>query len=144
MQGPAPTPHAPPPITVEELVARFLDGTLPRDAWTHPAHLFVCHHLLQTATPHEVLEQLRVLIPAHNERVGILPYHGGYHETVTRYYVEAVSHAALRSTAELLAAPSCQRDAPMRHWSPEVLGSPAARHTWVEPDRAPLPWDLAT
>ena len=136
MQGPA----ASSPITVDELVASFLAGTLPRESWTHPAHLFVCEHLLRTATTTEVLADLRVRIPVHNERVGVLPYHGGYHETVTRYYVEAVAATAPQSTSDLLAAPLCQRDAPMRHWSRRVLGSPEARRRWVEPDRAPLPW----
>lgn len=140
MQGPAPTPPAPTPITVEELVDRFLAGTLPREAWTHPAHLFVCHHLLQINSAEEVLADLRMRIPAHNERVGVLPYHGGYHETITRYFVEAVDAAAPATTAELLAAPACLRQAPLRHWTPEVLGSPEARRTWVPPDRDPLPW----
>lgn len=140
MQGPAPSS----PITVDEVVTRFLDGTLSRDAWTHPAHLFVCHHLLQTASPDEVLAQLRVLIPAHNARVGVLPYHGGYHETITRYFVNAVAHAAPQTTSDLLADPRCQRDAPLRHWSPEVLGSPEARRSWVEPDRGALPWSRTT
>jgi hypothetical protein len=135
--------HAPvstSPTSVDEVVAAFLAGTLPREAWTHPAHLFVCHHLLQTASPDDVLDRLRVLIPAHNERVGVLPYHGGYHETVTRYYVGAVAHLAPCSIPTLLAARTCRRDAPVRHWSSEVLRSPEARHAWVEPDRAPLPW----
>ena len=136
MRGPSATT----PVTVDELVASFLAGTLPRESWTHPAHLFVCRALLQEASPAAVLDDLRVRIPAHNERVGLLPYHGGYHETITRYYVEAVADARSQTIAELLAAPACQRDAPLRHWSPEVIGSPEARRTWVEPDRAPLPW----
>lgn len=137
MPGPAPCT----PTTADELVASFLAGTLPREAWTHPAHLLVCRHLLETATPDEVLEDLRLRIAAHNERVGLLPQHGGYHETITRYYVEAVAHVQPRTTADLLAAPTCQREAPLRHWSPDLLRSPDARRTWVEPDRAPLPWN---
>ena len=35
-------------------------------------------------------------------------------------------------------------DAPLRHWSPEVLGSPEARRSWVEPDRGALPWSRTT
>lgn len=137
MQGPAPTPA---PITVDEVVERFLAGTLPREWWTHPAHLFVCHHLLEAMSPDEVLADLRVRIPAHNQRVGVLPYHGGYHETITRYYVGAVAATAPATTAALLAAPVCQREAPLRHWTPEAIGSPEARRTWVPPDRDPLPW----
>lgn len=140
MQSPTRISSATSPRTVDELVAAFLAGTLTREAWTHPAHLFVCHHLLETASPDEVLADLRVRIPAHNDRVGLLPHHGGYHETITRYFVEAVADADPRTTADLLAAPSCQREAPLRHWSPEALRSPEARRRWLEPDRAPLPW----
>ncbi|WP_421120508.1 hypothetical protein ACE2AJ_04110 [Aquihabitans daechungensis] len=141
MHGPVSSPTSPSsPVSVDQLVAAFLAGTLPREAWTHPAHLFVCHHLLLTATPDEALDRLRVLIPAHNERVGLLPGHGGYHETVTRYFVEAVAAVRPQAIAELLAAPATQRGAPLRHWSSAVLGAPEARRAWVEPDRAPLPW----
>lgn len=129
------------PITVDELVARFLAGTLPRESWTHAAHLFVCQHLLRTATPGEVLTDLRVRIPEHNARVGVLPHHGGYHETITHYFVEAVAATGpAASTAALLADHRCQRDAPLRHWSASLLGSEAARTTWVDPDLEPLPW----
>jgi hypothetical protein len=138
--GPTPAPSAPTPTTVDALVASFLDGTLPREAWTHAAHLFVCRHLLAAASPAEVVDDLRVRIPAHNERVGVLPYHGGYHETITRYFVEAVAAVAPSTTAELLAASALQREAPLRHWSRTVLGSAEARRTWVPPDRDPLPW----
>jgi hypothetical protein len=138
MQGRSPSPS---PITVDELVANFLAGTLPRESWTHPAHLFVCQHLLRTATPDEVLADLRHRIPDHNARVGVLPYHGGYHETVTRYYVEAVAATGPDATApDLLVDPRCQRDAPLRHWSAPLLGSKVARSMWVDPDLEPLPW----
>ncbi|HWJ61964.1 MAG TPA: hypothetical protein VNS19_08325 [Acidimicrobiales bacterium] len=137
-------PGSPTPTDADELVARFLTGTLPREAWTHPAHLVVCHHLLQTAAPDEVLADLRTRIPAHNERVGVLAHHGGYHETITRYFVEAVADAAPPTTAALLADPRCQREAPLRHWTPEALGSAEARRTWVPPDRDPLPWSATS
>ena len=137
MQGRSPSPS---PITVDELVANFLAGTLPRESWTHPAHLFVCQHLLRTATPDEVLADLRHRIPDHNARVGVLPYHGGYHETVTRYFVEAVGRVGAHAVDEVVDHPWCHVDAPARHWSRGLLWSDAARSRWVEPDLAPLPW----
>lgn len=138
-----PTTH--PPHAADAVVRRFLAGDLDAPAWTHAAHLFVCRHVVAEAgsTP-AALARLRVLIQAQNERAGLLPYHGGYHETITRYFVEAVAATAPTTTAELLAAPACQRDAPLRHWSPEVLGSPEARRTWVAPDRDALPWSTTT
>jgi hypothetical protein len=126
--------------TADDLVVRFLAGTLPRAEWTHAAHLLVCRHLLIGSSPAEVLAELRVRIPDHNARVGLAPHHGGYHETITQYFVGAVAATAATTEAELLATPACRSDAPHRHWSPERLGSTEARRAWVEPDLAPLPW----
>lgn len=138
--GPMPTSASTRSTTTDDLVVRFLAGTLPRADWTHPAHLLVCRHLLAAASPAEVLAELRVRIPEHNQRVGLLPHHGGYHETITQYFVGAVAATAATTEAELLAASACRRDAPLRHWSPERLDSDEARRAWVEPDLAPLPW----
>jgi len=127
--------------TVASIVSRFVVGTLSHAEWDHAAHLAVCLSLLQAPErPEVVLDQLRRLIPAHNERVGIRPDHGAYHETITRYFVEAVAHARPATFADLLADPTCAREAPQRHWSPAVLASLDARRHWVEPDLAPLPW----
>ena len=125
------------------MVERFLAGTLPAAAWTHRAHLLVCHHLLQSASPTDVLADLRRRIPAHNERVGLPAGRRGYHETITRYFVEAVA-AGPGTADELLADPACRRDAPQRHWSPEALATEAARTGWLPPDLEPLPWPAPT
>lgn len=139
-------PTTPRPESADDLVDRFLTGTLEATAWTHAAHLFVCRHVVATSETTEVaLDRLRILIQAHNERAGLLPYHGGYHETVTRYFVEAVAGLGPGATdAELLADPACGRDAPGRHWTRAVLGSDEARRTWVAPDLLPLPWASRT
>lgn len=140
---PMPDTAVPPsPIeTVDDVVQRFLDGTIDDASWTHPAHLFVCRHLL--ANEHDVetaFACMRALIKVHNARVTPGGGHGAYHETVTRYFVEAVANATTQSDAALLTDPTCRRDAPRRHWSSDLLASPEARRGWVEPDLAPLPW----
>ena len=136
-------PSLPPVESVDDVIERFLAGTLDRDAWTHPAHLMVCRHLVDTTPDIDAaIARMQTLIQAHNARVGVAQGHGGYHETITRYYVQAVAATAPATTADLLAAPALQREAPLRHWSREVLGSSEARSTWVPPDRDPLPWSL--
>lgn len=141
-------PHAaaqPPPASVEEVVARFLDGSLAAEQWTHPAHLFVCRHVLATSETTEVaVGRLRALINDHNERVGIRPGHGGYHETVTRYFVEAMADANPPTIAALLTEPTLRREAPLDHWSRERLATDEARSGWIDPDLAPLPWPTRT
>ncbi|MCU1352330.1 MAG: hypothetical protein JWM05_1539, partial [Acidimicrobiales bacterium] len=59
---------------------------------------------------------------------------------LTRYYVHAVAAARPSPLARLVDDPTCDRRAPLRHWSSGVLGSVAARTSWVEPDLEPLPW----
>ena len=104
-------------------------------------NLFVCRHLLATTdTPDIALDRLRPLIHRHNERVGIRPGFGGYHETISRYFVWAMAHANPPTIAALLMERSLRRDAPRRHWTTESLHTEAARTTWVDPDLAPLPW----
>jgi hypothetical protein len=130
-----------PPATVEAVVARFLDGTLAPEQWTHPAHLFVCRHVLATSETTEVaVTRLRALICAHNDRVGLRPGQGGYHETITRYFAGAMAHANPPTIASLLTEPTLRREAPLDHWSADLLATDDARTAWVDPDLAPLPW----
>jgi hypothetical protein len=145
----APEPSAP-PLGDEDVVVQFLAGRLDADRWDHHAHLLVCHHLVAVGGgPVGALARIRPLIQAHNARVGlrtarrraegVAPTSKGYHETITRYFIGAVHHAAV-PVAGLLAEPTLTRTAPGLHWSPTALGSPEARAGWVPPDRAALPW----
>lgn len=72
-----------------------------------------------------------------------------YHETMTRAWVRLVA-AALRHEPDdvgfealLAARPELtQRSLLERHFSAELLATPRARASWVEPDRTPLPLTL--
>jgi len=65
-----------------------------------------------------------------------------YHETLTRFWVRIVAHAAAPTFEETLNRHPLLLDKglPLRHWSREVLFGDAARAAWVEPDLAPLPF----
>jgi len=65
-----------------------------------------------------------------------------YHETLTRFWVRIVAHAAAPTFEETLNRHPLLLDngLPLRHWSREVLFGDAARAAWVEPDLAPLPF----
>ena len=65
-----------------------------------------------------------------------------YHETLTRFWVRIVAHAAAPTFEETLTQHPLLLDKglPLRHWSREVLFGDAARAAWVEPDLAPLPF----
>lgn len=132
---------------LDRLAAAFLDGTLPKGAWTHEAHLRVgVWHLLRYPVA-EALERLREGIRRYNEATGTgNSAHAGYHETITRFYVGVIGRfvaGADRSRpadelADDLVAQHGDRALPLRHWSAERLMSPEARLGWVEPDRESL------
>lgn len=127
------------PPDVDDVVTLFLAGRLDAPRWDHHAHLLVCHHLLAVeGGPQGALARMRPLIRSHNARVGTRTGRG-YHETITRYYIGAVHHAA-PPVAGLGAEPALARTALGRHWTPTLLGSRQATTDWVPPDRAPLPW----
>jgi hypothetical protein len=132
---------------LEDLVRRFDACALPRPEWTHAAHLavglwHVCRYGRDGA-----LTRLRTGITRLNESNGVAnSATGGYHETVTRAYVELLAAFAARDpnrtvverVTALLADPLADRNALLRFYSRQRLESSEARLDWVEPDVAPL------
>ena len=130
-----------------ELLRRFEDCTLPREEWTHAAHLTVAlWHLLQFDWP-EAVARVRRGIKRYNAAHGILTTPtGGYHETLTIFWLRAVrafleaernEARALVHLANELAA-THDKSLPLSYYTRERLFSPEARATWVEPDLKPL------
>ncbi|HWV61746.1 MAG TPA: hypothetical protein VN034_13875 [Sphingopyxis sp.] len=126
----------------------LLACALPREAWTHEAHLAACLWLLAERPDIDVDAEIAGLIRRFNESVGgVNDDHGGYHDSITRAYVAGV-RLFLRETAEtelaarvnaLLLSEIGRRDWPLRFYSRDLLFSVAARRGFVEPDLAPLP-----
>lgn len=83
----------------------------------------------------------RTSIRRYNETTGVANTDtGGYHETITRYYLSVLArHAAAGSAfADVLADPATDHDAVLRHWRRETVFSVAARRGWVPPDLVAL------
>ena len=130
-----------------ELLRRFEDCTLPREEWTHAAHLTVAlWHLLQFDWP-EAVARVRARIKRYNAAHGIRTTPtGGYHETLTLFWLRAVRAflEAERNEARALVhlanelAETHDRNLPLEHYTRELLFSPEARAHWVEPDLKPL------
>lgn len=122
--------------------------TLPREAWTHEAHLAACLWLLSERPDIDVDAEIARIIRGYNESVGgVNDDRQGYHDSITRAYVAGV-RLFLSETAEtglaarvngLLRSPMGARDWPLRFYSRDLLFSIAARRRFVEPDLAPLP-----
>lgn len=129
------------------LVRGFEDCTLPREEWTHAAHLTVAlWHLLEFDWP-EAVERVRRGIKRYNAAHGIVTTPtGGYHETLTvfwlrhvRSFLEAGRNEARSLVAlanELIA--TADKNLPLEHYTRERLLSPEARAAWVEPDKLRL------
>lgn len=130
-----------------DLLHQFEACTLPKDAWTHEAHLMVAiaYNLLYGHTA--ALERVRQNIIRYNEAVGTLNTdHSGYHETITCFWIwltdcflqmqedksmEVVCNAFMRSRY-------MHKKMPLRYYSTALLFSTTARKVLVEPDLSPL------
>src|SRR5215210_346823 len=108
------------------LVRRFEDCTLPREEWTHAAHLTVAlWHLLQFDWP-EASARVRRGIKRYNaaHAVHTTPT-GGYHETLTLFWLRTVrtfleaerneARALVRLANELAA--TADRGLPLAHYT---------------------------
>ena len=129
----------------EGLLAR----SLPREEWTHEAHLAATTYLLLRHREIDLDEELPGLIRRYNESVGgVNDDTRGYHHTITRVFLhgvrlflnEADSAEPLHELVnELLLSPMGRRDWPLRFYSRGRLLSVPARRAFVQPDIAALP-----
>jgi len=132
---------------IECLVRNFESCLLPRDQWTHAAHLTVAlWYLLRHSWP-EAVRLMRERIKRYNEAKGIIETpESGYHETITlfwlrmvRRFVETPSReCSLVALANGLIERYGNRSLPLEFYTRERLMSREARTGWVEPDLEPL------
>ncbi len=127
----------------DAFIAEFAAGRLPQARWTHHAHLAVGLWYLERLAFEDALAAVRAAIRRHNESVGLANTDSsGYHETLTRLYLQAIAahrgqHRALalpEALRQLLASPLADTAWPLRYYSRELLFSVRARRAWVEPD----------
>lgn len=134
---------------VTHVAEGFLARTLPREEWTHEAHLATTTYLLLKRPDVEVDRELPGLIRSYNESVGgVNDDTQGYHETITRVFLHGVRLFLAEADGaeplhelvnELLLSPMGRRDWALRFYSPERLFSVEARRMFVAPDLATLP-----
>ena len=129
----------------EGLLAR----SLPREEWTHEAHLAATTYLLIRHREIDLDEELPGLIRRYNESVGgVNDDTQGYHDTITRVFLhgirlflnEADSAEPLHELInELLLSSMGGREWPLRFYSRDRLLSVPARRAFLKPDIAALP-----
>jgi hypothetical protein len=136
-----------PDSKTDQLAAAFCERSLPKDQWTHEAHLRVgLWHLLRHPSD-TALTLLRERISEYNVASGTENTDdSGYHETITRFFVIRIAQFVATAdrtrpiddlAAELILLLGDPR-APLEFYSRERLMSVEARRGWVEPDVRPL------
>ena len=147
------TDYSPRLFTSDAEIVRIGEGllarTLPREDWTHEAHLAATTYLLTCRPDVDLDTRLADIIRSYNERVGgVNSDTEGYHETITRVYLhgvrlflaEADSKEPLHELVnEVLLSPMGRRDWPLRFYSRDCLFSVEARKAMIPPDLAVLP-----
>ncbi len=133
----------------EQLVKGFIQCTLPKEEWTHEAHLigglYMLAHFGENA-----MDEMRTRIQQFNQSVGgVNDDHNGYHETMTRFWLWLLKkkfvgengqvHWNQENLEELLAEESlAERNCWQEYYSEEVMKSVAARRGFVAPDKMPF------
>jgi len=132
---------------VAALLAAFRSTALPHASWNHRAHLAVALVLARELDRPAVLETMRAGIQRYNAAHGVISTPtGGYHETLTRFYmhlvdcyINEVPAADLAEDANRLYLQWGRRDLALEYYTRERLFSEAARADWVEPNLRSLP-----
>ena len=147
------TEHSPRLFTTDAEIERLGEGllacTLPREDWTHEAHLAATIYLVVRRADIELDAELPGIIRRFNESVGgVNSDTEGYHETITRSFLDGVRiflkeadvseplHALVNG---LLLSPMGRRDWPLRFYSRDRLFSVEARRSHVAADIAGMP-----
>jgi hypothetical protein len=134
------------PRTEEEItafVAAFEAGTLPKDRWTHGAHVLTGAWYVHELGEAAATDRMRLCVSRYNEAVGGKnTATSGYHETVTVFWIKvlAADRAQWAGMERAEFAWHCVETlAPVRNllaqfYSYDVVGSTEARREWREPD----------
>ncbi|TPD62045.1 hypothetical protein FIV46_04575 [Emcibacter nanhaiensis] len=133
---------------MDSLTDRLCAECLPRAEWTHEGHLAAGYCLLNRHGLEKCLIDMPGIIRRHNTSVGTPNSDSdGYHETITLFYLKAISHFIEQPAPDtdyvdnlnrLILGPYGDKDFPLRYYSEELLFSVPARYGWVEPDLGPL------
>lgn len=131
----------------EDLVAKFNSCSLPKEKWTHEAHLIVAIWYCKSYDLPRALNLLRYHIKTFNISVGTPNSDTqGYHETLTRFwlliaanFVNLDKEKSFEETAEaFINSHWASRTLALGFYTKETLFSVVARKNWVDPDLTPF------
>ena len=127
----------------------LLSSTLPREEWTHEAHLAATIYLLTRRPDIDLDADLPGIIRGYNESVGgVNDDTQGYHDTITRSFLQGARLFLMEANPDdgladlvnqFIHSPMGRRDWPLLFYSRERLLSVEARRNFVPPDLRALP-----
>ena len=130
---------------IDAFIADFESGTLPKERWTHAAHILTGACYVYSLGEAAAIQRMRDRVSAFNLAVGgqNTPT-SGYHETVTVFWIKLI--ATQLATTEARADFAHQT---VRHFVDrdniyadfydfDILASEEARRIWIEPNIRPL------
>ncbi|MGB5962607.1 MAG: hypothetical protein WBG73_18355 [Coleofasciculaceae cyanobacterium] len=128
---------------IVNLIKAFENCTLPRDEWTHQAHLIVALWYLTHSSQLEAIKGIRERIQNYNNAIGIkTTKDSGYHETITLFWINIVCQYLIVEEKNLpvvdlvngLNSHYNNPRLPLEYYSCDRLMSWQARRSWIEPD----------
>ncbi|NYF78955.1 hypothetical protein [Granulicella arctica] len=129
-------------VEIQEFLAAFESGTLPKARWTHAAHLLTGACYVHGLGEEAAIEQMRGAVRRYNEAVGGQNTStSGYHETITVFWIKVLAvllaSEAMMSRAEF-AACAVERYTQARSlfrgfYDFDIVASTEARRVWIEP-----------
>lgn len=132
---------------ISELIEGFEGGTLPKEQWTHRAHLMMAVWYLSKLDAAQATDIIRNGIKCYNAAVGGENTDtSGYHETITLFYIWFVQKFLTQANPENSLVENTNNfctqygdtNLPFQYYSKDLLMSVEARRNWVEPDLQPL------
>jgi len=122
----------------DAIAAAMTACRLPKADWTHEAHVLAGLSLILRSGASRALATLREAIPRYNISTNTPNSDsGGYHDTLTVYYVWAIDELLRQgvSAEEIAGDPLVSRTAPLDFWNRDELFSVDARRHWVAPTK---------
>jgi hypothetical protein len=128
---------------IDGFLAAFEGCTLPKERWTHGAHLLTGACYVHGLGREAALAKMRICVRRYNESVGGKNTDtSGYHETITVMWIRLLdglmreSPAMERAAFARLAVERFvgEKDVFRRYYDFDVVGSVEARRRWVEPN----------
>jgi hypothetical protein len=130
--------------TLEKFVLDWERGTLPKTQWTHGAHVGVAAYFACDYASAALVQIMRLGIRHYNlASGGANTEDHGYHETLTRFWAEAVGSfvregrfvSRLEAVRNTLVRFGERSDYYRSFYSFDVVQDREARRAWVSPDR---------